>query len=50
MSDFKEFSIKTTQNQNDSNATPTEDKTENLEQTPEAEENPTENNNQEKNE
>ncbi|WP_323739530.1 hypothetical protein [Acinetobacter oleivorans] len=50
MSDFKEFSKKTTQNQNDSNAQPTEDKTENPEQTPEAEKNPTENNNEEKKE
>jgi len=50
MSDFKEFSKKTTQNQNDSNAQPTEDKTENPEKTPETEKNPTENNNQEKKE
>ncbi|MEW5971650.1 MAG: hypothetical protein AB1706_17520 [Pseudomonadota bacterium] len=48
MSDFKEFSKKTTQNQNDSNAQPNEDKTEQPVQLPEEENNPTENNNEEK--
>ncbi|HHK3208514.1 TPA: hypothetical protein ACQRXW_003873 [Acinetobacter baumannii] len=50
MSDFKEFSKKTTQNQNDSNAQPDEDKTEKPVQSPEEENNPTENNNEKKKE
>lgn len=50
MSDFKEFSKKTTQNQNDSNAQPNEDKTEKPVESPEEENNPKENNNEEKKE
>lgn len=50
MSDFKEFSKKTTQNQSDSNAKPTEDKTEKTVQPPEAENNPAGNNNKNKEE
>ncbi|EXE80814.1 hypothetical protein SAMN02799632_04047 [Acinetobacter pittii] len=50
MSDFKEFSKKTTQNQNDSNAQPNEDKTEKPVQSPEEVNNPKENNNEEKKE
>ncbi|NUF45256.1 hypothetical protein [Acinetobacter pittii] len=50
MSDFKEFSKKTTQNQNDSNTQPDEDKTEKPVQSPEEENNPTENNDEAKKE
>lgn len=50
MSDFKDFSKKTTQNQNDSNVQPDEDKTEKPTQSPEEENNPKENNNEEKKE
>ena len=50
MSDFKEFSKKTTQNQNDLNTKPTEDKTEKNVQPPEAENSPAESDNKEKKE
>ncbi|RSO21738.1 hypothetical protein [Acinetobacter pittii] len=47
---MRQFSKKTTQNQNDSNAQPNEDKTEKPVQSPEEVNNPKENNNEEKKE